>query len=146
MGGFISEEDDRLAHLSLMARGKRQLDLSQYDLAVGIKAIGGDIAIDADQLDDGDEDTEKVGAVGLGFEAGFLVNPLALQPDQLQRRRLLRTEHHQLLGRPSASPRSARGCRSRSSRRRAPTSATGAWASTRASTTTCSSTEARTSV
>ena len=80
VGGFISEEDDRLAHLSLMARGKRQLELSQYDLAVGIKAIGGEIAIDSDQVGDGEEDTEKVGAVGLGFEAGFLVNPSRYNP------------------------------------------------------------------
>ena len=80
VGGFVSEDDDRLAHLSLMARGKRQLDLSQYDLAAGIKAIGGDISIDPEQVIEGGEDVERVGAVGLGLEAGFLANPSRYNP------------------------------------------------------------------
>ena len=81
VGGFISEEDDRLVHLSLMARGYRQSATTQYNLAAGVKAIGGEVAIEEDRVQrKGGDDVEKVGAVGLGFQAGFLVAPSRYNP------------------------------------------------------------------
>ena len=83
VGGFLSEDDDRLLHASLMARGTRLLQRSQYTLAAGVKAIGGEVAISEERQLKGSDDSEKVGAVGLGFEAGLLLaasrhNPIEL--------------------------------------------------------------------
>ena len=84
IGGFISEEDDRLAHVSLMARGYRQSATSQYSLAAGIKAVVGEVAIDEERVaQKGGDDAEKVGAVGLGLQAGFLVAASRYNPMEL---------------------------------------------------------------
>ena len=72
LGGFISEEDDRLLHASLMAKGHRTTTASMYSLAAGAKAIGGDVAIEDDRVLPGAEDTERVGALALGFEVGLV--------------------------------------------------------------------------
>ena len=80
VGGFISEDDDRLLHASLMARGYHQSATSQYSLAAGVKAIGGEIAIPEEAALIDDEDTETVGAVGLGFQAGLLLSSSPQNP------------------------------------------------------------------
>ena len=73
LGGFVSEDDDRLLHASLMAKGSRYSSSdSMYTLAAGVKVIGGDIAIDPAFVLPGAEDSERVGAVALGFEVGLM--------------------------------------------------------------------------
>lgn len=79
VGGFVSEQGDKLAHATLMARGYRQSNGTQYSLGAGMKAIVGDIAIPAIQNEP--ETDESVGAVALGFQVGMLLassrhNPL----------------------------------------------------------------------
>jgi len=81
VGGFISEQGDRLAHATLMARGFRQVDGQQYSVGAGMKAIGGDVAIPAIGAEA--ETEESVGAVALGFQLGMLLasgkhNPIEL--------------------------------------------------------------------
>ncbi len=81
VGGFISEQDDRLAHATLMARGFRQTGTGQYSLGAGVKAIGGDIIIPASVT--GVEVSESVAALSLGFQVGMLLvssrhNPIEL--------------------------------------------------------------------
>jgi len=81
VGGFISEQGDKLAHATLMARGYRQADGKQYSLGAGMKAIAGDISIPA--IAARPEAEESVGAVALGFQVGMLLassrhNPLEL--------------------------------------------------------------------
>lgn len=76
LGAFINEGGDNLVHATLMARGYRQTNRSQYNLGAGIKLIGGDINIETDT---GDDD-ESVGALGLGFQAGMLLNPSRMNP------------------------------------------------------------------
>ena len=82
-GGFVSEEDDRLAHVSLMARGTRPTAASRYNLAAGLKAIVGEIAIDPERVVVGDEDSEKVGAVALGFQTEVLLSQSRRNPVEL---------------------------------------------------------------
>ncbi len=81
IGAFISEQGDKLAHATLMARGYRQVDGQQYSVGAGMKAIGGDIAIPAVGAEP--ETDESVGAVALGFQVGVLLassrhNPIEL--------------------------------------------------------------------
>ena len=81
IGGFISEQGDKLAHASLMARGYRQSNGTQYNLGAGMKAVVGDIAIP--ELGTSPETDESVGAVALGFQFGMLLassqhNPIEL--------------------------------------------------------------------
>ena len=81
VGGFISEQGDKLAHASLMARGYRQSNGTQYSLGAGMKAIVGDIAIPAVGVTSDTE--ESVGAVAIGFQFGMLLassqhNPIEL--------------------------------------------------------------------
>lgn len=81
LGGFVSEQGDKLWHSSLMARGYRQSNGTSYSVGAGMKAIGGDIAIPA--VDNVAESEESVGAVALGFQLGFLLassyqNPIEL--------------------------------------------------------------------
>jgi len=81
VGAFISEQGDRLAHVTLMARGYRQTEKTQYSIGAGFKAIGGDVSIPGvGALAATDE---SVGAVGLGFQVGMLLasskhNPIEL--------------------------------------------------------------------
>jgi len=82
VGGFISESGDNILHASLMARGYRQSATSQYNLAAGVKAVGGRVEIDENRVIDG-IDSERVAALALGLQAGLLLassqyNPLEL--------------------------------------------------------------------
>jgi len=84
IGGFISEVDDRLAHLTLMAYGPRPTADSIYNFALGVKAIGGDVVIEADRRREEDNgDAESVGALALGIQAGMLLNRSARNPIEL---------------------------------------------------------------
>lgn len=81
VGGFLSEQGDKLAHTTLMARGIRMSGGTQYLMGAGVKALFGDIAIPA--VDTREETEESVGAVALGFQFGVLLassrhNPLEL--------------------------------------------------------------------
>lgn len=69
LGGFVSEEGDKLGHVTLLARGFRTTDTTLYNLATGIKLIGGDVDI-PEQLSV-NADSERVGAVALGFQIGM---------------------------------------------------------------------------
>lgn len=83
IGAFISEADDRLAQVSLMARGASPTEQTRYNLAAGLKVIGGEIAIDAERAIVGDEDSETVGAVALGFQTELLLSPSRRNPLEL---------------------------------------------------------------
>ena len=72
LGGFISEAGDNILHATLMARGYRQSATSQYNLAAGVKLVGGQVEIDENRVID-DEDNESVGALALGMQAGLLL-------------------------------------------------------------------------
>lgn len=81
VGGFISEQGDKLAHATLMARGYRQANGQQYSVGAGMKAIGGDVSIPATATEA--ETDESVGAIALGFQVGMLLassehNPIEL--------------------------------------------------------------------
>jgi len=82
-GGFISEADDRVAHVSLMARGTRPSVRSRYSLAAGLKVLAGEVAIESGRVIVGDEDSEKVGAVALGFQTELLLSPSRRNPVEL---------------------------------------------------------------
>lgn len=69
LGAFVSEAGDNLFQATLLARGYRQSGNSYYSLAAGLKAVYGDLEISEDLVLDG-EDSEKVGAIGLGVQAG----------------------------------------------------------------------------
>ncbi len=71
VGGFISEQGDRLAHATLMARGFRQSDSGQYNLGAGVKLLGGDVTIPASVT--GVKQDEAVGALALGMQFGLLL-------------------------------------------------------------------------
>lgn len=84
VGGFLSEQGDKLVHTTLMARGVRMTGGTQYLMGAGIKALFGDIAIPA--IDAQEETEEQVGAVALGFQFGVLLassrhNPVELSFD-----------------------------------------------------------------
>lgn len=81
VGAFVSEQGDKLAHATLMARGYRQSGGTQYSLGAGMKALVGDVAIPA--VGANPETEEEVGAVALGFQVGMLLasskhNPIEL--------------------------------------------------------------------
>lgn len=71
VGAFVSEQGDKLAHATLMARGIRQTSKTQYSLGAGMKGIFGDVAIPA--IGAAVESDESVGAVALGFQFGVLL-------------------------------------------------------------------------
>lgn len=82
LGGFISEQGDKLAHASLMARGHQENNGTHYNVGAGMKAIVGDVAIPAIGAEP--EGEESVGAVALGFQFGVLLvssrnNPVELK-------------------------------------------------------------------
>ena len=81
VGGFISEQGDKLAHATLMARGYRQTDDTQYSLGAGMKAIGGDITIP--EINGELEQEESVGALALGFQIGMLLSSSRHNPIEL---------------------------------------------------------------
>lgn len=81
LGGFISEKGDSLLHATLLARGIRQSVSSQYQISAGMKLVGGEIV-----FDDGvsaESETETVGALALGFQAGLLLQPSNYNPVEL---------------------------------------------------------------
>jgi len=81
IGGFLNEAGDNIAFASLMAHGVRKLPDQQYNLAAGVKLVAGDIEIGEDFEDDAG-DSESVGALALGFKAGFVIpsrqNPMEI--------------------------------------------------------------------
>lgn len=80
IGAFISEADDKLLHATLLARGIRRAQTSQYHISAGMKLIGGDIDI----TDESDiEDSDSVGALALGFQAGLTLVPTQFNPVEL---------------------------------------------------------------
>jgi len=80
-GGFVSEQGDRLGHISLIARGYRYSNGTSYSLGTGMKAIAGDIAIP--ELANDPETEEAVGAVALGFQFGVLLASSQHNPVEL---------------------------------------------------------------
>jgi len=72
IGGFISEAGDNLLQLSLMAQSQRLAGGSLYRLGVGMKAVYGELEVPEEERIDGD-DSEKVGALGIGIQAGMLL-------------------------------------------------------------------------
>ncbi len=81
LGGFISEDGDNLLHATLLARGIRQSVTSQYQISAGMKLIGGEIEIGEDGSDS--QESESVGALALGFQAGLLLQPSTYNPIEL---------------------------------------------------------------
>jgi len=81
LGGFLNEDGDNLLFASLMAHGVRKLPDQQYNLAAGVKVVAGDIEIGEEFADDAG-DSETVGALALGFKAGFVIpsrqNPMEI--------------------------------------------------------------------
>ena len=80
LGGFISESGNSLLHATFMARGLRQTMGSRYQVSAGMKLIGGEIEVDTPQV--GVTESESVGALALGFQAGLVIpsnyNPVEL--------------------------------------------------------------------
>jgi hypothetical protein len=81
VGGFISEAGDNLLHATLLARGIRQSVNSQYQISAGMKLVGGEIEIGADRSVI--QQSETVGALALGFQAGLLLQPSNYNPVEL---------------------------------------------------------------
>lgn len=81
LGGFINETGDNLLHATLLARGIRQSVTSQYQISAGMKLLGGEIEIDEER--GGASDSETVGALALGFQAGLLLQPSNYNPVEL---------------------------------------------------------------
>lgn len=81
VGGFISEVGDKLIHGTLLARGVRQTLNSQYHISAGMKLIGGEIEAGVDR--ENAADSETVGALALGFQAGLLLQQSAYNPVEL---------------------------------------------------------------
>lgn len=81
VGGFVNETGDSLLFASLMAHGVRKLPDQQYNLAAGIKVLTGEVEI-GEEFEASVGDTEKVGALALGFKAGYVIpsrqNPMEI--------------------------------------------------------------------
>ncbi len=82
LGGFVNERGDNLLHATLMARGKRQTGNSVYSLGAGFRAIYGELDIDDEIVIEG-ADTETVGALGIGMQAGVLLASSRYTPVEL---------------------------------------------------------------
>jgi len=84
IGGFTNETGDDVFFASLMAHGVRRLPNQQYNLAAGVKLLSGSLEI-GEEFEDAVGDTEKVGALALGFKAGLVLpsrqNPMELAVD-----------------------------------------------------------------
>lgn len=72
-GLFFNEIGDNLLHATLLARGYRQTAASQYQISAGMRLVGGEIAIEEERGASGD--SESIGALALGFQAGMLLRP-----------------------------------------------------------------------
>jgi len=81
VGGFLNETGDNLLFASLMAHGIRNIPGQQYTLAAGVKLLTGELEV-GDQFVDAVGSSESVGALGLGFKAGYVIparqNPMEL--------------------------------------------------------------------
>jgi len=82
VGGFVSEQGDNLLQISLMAQSQRLYAGSLYRLGVGVKAVYGELDIPDGIVLDGDEG-EKVGALGIGLQAGVLLAESRNNPVEL---------------------------------------------------------------
>ncbi len=80
LGGFINETGDNIVHATILARGIRQSLSSQYQVSAGMKVVAGEIEINTPTPDV--TESESVGALALGFQAGMLV-PSASNPIEL---------------------------------------------------------------
>lgn len=72
IGGFLNETGDNILFGSLMAHGIRELPDQQYTLAAGVKLLSGELEV-ADQFTDTVGSSESVGALALGFKAGYVI-------------------------------------------------------------------------
>ena len=72
IGGFLNETGDNLLFASLMAHGIRELPEQQYTLAAGVKLVSGELEI-GEQFATALGDSETVGALALGFKAGYVI-------------------------------------------------------------------------
>lgn len=80
VGGFISEAGDNVLHLTFMARGIQQTMTSQYNISAGMKLLGGEIEVGTPIA--GVTESESVGALALGFQAGLVI-PSSYNPVEL---------------------------------------------------------------
>ncbi|MFT4729143.1 MAG: hypothetical protein ACI9UN_003660 [Granulosicoccus sp.] len=80
LGGFVSEAGDGVVHLTFMARGIQQSMTSQYNISAGVKILAGEIEVGTPVV--GVTESESVGALALGFQAGLVIpsnyNPVEL--------------------------------------------------------------------
>ncbi|ASJ70417.1 YfaZ family outer membrane protein [Granulosicoccus antarcticus] len=81
VGAFISEVGDKLVHATLLARGITQTANSQYQISAGMKLVGGEVEVGVDR--EVSSDSETVGALALGFQVGFLLQPSVQNPVEL---------------------------------------------------------------
>jgi len=80
IGGFISEADDGVVHATFLARGIQQSLTSQYNFSAGVKVVAGEIRVDTPVV--GVTESESVGALALGFQAGMVI-PSKFNPVEL---------------------------------------------------------------
>ena len=80
VGGFITEVGDNLLHATLLARGIRQSANSQYQIGAGMKLVGGEIEVGIDR---GNDESDTVGALALGFQTIMLLLPSNYNPVEL---------------------------------------------------------------
>jgi hypothetical protein len=80
VGGFISETGDNVLHVTFMARGIQQSMASQYNVSAGMKVLAGEIQVGTSVA--GVTESESVGALALGFQAGMVV-PSSYNPVEL---------------------------------------------------------------
>lgn len=83
VGGFINETGDSVLHATVLARGFRQSRNSQYHVSAGMKLIGGEIDLDENRIGSVSE-SDSVGALALGFQAGLLIRPARYNPIDLR--------------------------------------------------------------
>ncbi len=81
LGLFFNEASDNIVHGTLLARGYRESRSSQYQISAGMRLLGGNISVINDQIQE--EDSETVGALALGFQAGLLLKPGNFNPVDL---------------------------------------------------------------
>jgi hypothetical protein len=81
IGAFISEDDDHLLHANLLARGYKAANASVYQISAGMKLLGGDIEVDEDIAPN--QESQSVGALALGFQAGLVLIPSTYNPVEL---------------------------------------------------------------
>jgi hypothetical protein len=79
-GGFINETGDNILHVTFMARGIQQSLTSQYNISAGMKVIAGEIQVGTPVV--GVTESESVGALALGFQAGMVI-PSSYNPVEL---------------------------------------------------------------